>query len=107
MINQENLIEVSGVKLYYDEQSDGSEYGTYYWTEFHTQEGTIPEKKWSWRKFRMVPTGRQIPNYVKRFRFNFWITQSNHMTKSELRDMLERQVELINRAKELENKEFI
>lgn len=101
-------LEVSGVKIYYKLCSDCNEYdGTITWTEFFTKEGTKPEKKWSWRKFRMIPTGKHVPNYVKRFSMNYWITESTHLSKSELRNRLEREVELINRAKELERGEFI
>lgn len=107
MVSEENIIKVSGVKLYYIEQWDTSEYGNAYWTEFYTKEGMKPERRWSWRKFRMISTGKMIPNYVERFVFDFWITESNHLTKSELREKLERQVELINRKRELENKQFI
>lgn len=101
-------IEVSGVTIYYKLCSDCNEVdGTINWTEFFTQEGLKPEKEWSWRKFRMIPTGRQIPNYIKRFSLPYWITESTHLTKSELRKKLERQVELINRAQELERGEFV
>ena len=101
-------IEVSGIDIYYKLCSDCNEYdGDIYWTEFFTLEGEKPLMKWSWKKFRKVDSGKSVPNFVKRFELQFWITESEHLTKSELKNLLERKVELINRKKELERGEII
>jgi len=55
----------------------------------------------------MIPFGNFVPNFIKRFTLDFWITESNHLTKKELREILEKKVELITRSQELQRKEFI
>jgi hypothetical protein len=103
--NEYNTIEVSGVTLYYS--LDCEPYTGAEWTDFYTLEGFVDETKWSWRKFKMIPTGNKLPNYVNRFSLPYYITKSNHLTKEELRKKLERKVELFNRAQELERGDFI
>jgi hypothetical protein len=103
-----NKLEVYGLDIYYTLGHVCHEYdGDLYWTDFYTKEGVKNVKKWSWKKFRMVSTGEVVPNFIERFTLPFWITKSSHLTKKELRTILEKKVSIINREKELERGEFI
>jgi hypothetical protein len=101
-------IKIADIDLYYKLCSECNEAtGTFDWTEFYTKEGLKEVEKWSWKKFKMIPSGNFVPNFIKRFTLDFWITESNHLTKKELKEILEKNVELIKRFQELQRKEFI
>jgi hypothetical protein len=99
-------IEIGGKKFNYDIYSDYNEYdGTYHWTEFY-KTIMVNEKKWSWRKFRFISTSNMVEKKIKLFTIGFDIHNPNY-TKSDIRKKLEREVELLGRAEEIERGEIV
>jgi hypothetical protein len=105
-MNECKKLEVNGRDIYYYTFHCGHPDSNEIFTAFYTLEGKKLEKKWSWRKFRKTPTGVKVDNYVRRFNLNINI-ESNRYTKSEIRNKIEREVELITRAEEIKRGEII
>jgi len=101
-----NKLEVKGRDIYYHTFPCGHPDSNEIFTMFYTLEGKKQVKKWSWSKFRKVPTGVMVDNYVRRFKLNINI-ESNRYTKSEIRNKVEREVELIDRFEEIKRGEII
>jgi len=99
-------LDVNGKTIYYDHYYCGHPDVSELYTKFFTLEGKRTEMKWSWRKFRKVPTGNQIDNYVEIFEFFFDI-EKPYRTKSEVRRKLEYNLELLGRAEEIKKGELI
>lgn len=98
-------IEINGRKFSYKIRYESNEAYSYEWTEFY-KTIMVEEKKWSWRKFKFVLTGKMIENEIKLFDIGFDIHNPRY-TKNDIRKKLEREVELLNRAEEIERGEII
>ena len=81
---------------------DGGEYSE---TKFYEQ-AEVDEKKWNWRKFRMVKTGNRITIMQHAFSLYHDI-HCTRTTKSEIRKLIEREVKLLNRRDEIARGEVI
>ncbi|MEK6828995.1 MAG: hypothetical protein AABY15_02630 [Nanoarchaeota archaeon] len=100
-------IEIDGLTLYYEvEYHEGLDNYSYPVTEFYLLKGKKEEVKWSWRKFRYVKTGNMVDNYIDAFSLGIDIESPSH-TKSDVRSMIERRVELLHREEEIKRGELI
>jgi hypothetical protein len=98
-------LEINGRKFSYDIKHDASEYDSYEWTEFY-KPIMVDEKIWSWRKFRFIKTGNVVEIQRKVFTIGFDIHNPRY-TKNEIREKLEREIELLGRAEEIERGEIV
>lgn len=79
--------------------------GEYSETKFYEQ-AEVDEKKWNWRKFRMIKTGNRI--IIMQHAFSLYRDiHCNRTTKGEIRKLIEREVELLNRRDEITRGEVI
>lgn len=94
-------INVNGREFQYKVGYDCSEYGDYYWTDFY--EGTETETYKKWLFF-----GPTLTKEVGKWVFKVYLNIENpHLTKSEIRQHIERAVELLERKEEIERGEII
>lgn len=98
-------IEVSGRKLNYKILYDVSEFGETYETVFFDKI-MVNEKRWSWRKFKFVETGKLVEEHKTLFCLYFDLHDAAY-TKKDIRNRLQREVELLSRAEEIERGEII
>ena len=87
-------IEVKGRVLEYEVHSNGSEFDTWYWTDFYEGTVTITEKK-GVIFFRKTFT-KTVPKRI--FRVNFDI-ESVFYTKDQIMNAIESSMELVERKK--------
>jgi len=76
------------------------------YTKFYIIGGRISEKKWSWRKFKKVRTGKRIRIYSFKFELELDI-ESPEYTKSHIRNKLEHYLELLGREEEIKKGEIV
>ena len=94
-------INVNGRIFEYEIFSEYNECYTYYWTEFYEGSKLITRKKY-WVFGKII--SEYVPNYMFTLDFNI---ESPNYTKNEVRKKIERQIELLNRKKEIEKSEII
>ena len=94
-------ITISGQEFEYKVFHDCTEHGDWYWTEFY--QGTEEE---TYRKYLFFGEKkiRIIPKLIFTEHTNI---EDNCYTKANIKKRLERQVELLNRKKEIERGEII
>ena len=94
---------IDDTKIFYrKEYTDGG--GEF--TQIYRLDGQKPEKLWSWRNFKYVPTGNDIDNYVGTCYINYWIEDTSYR-KSDVRRSLDYKMELINREDEINRGEVV
>lgn len=98
-------IEINGRKLNYKIYYSSSEYGDSYETVFFDKI-MVQEKRWSWRKFKFVETGKLIEENKKLFCLYLDLHDATY-TKSEIREKLNKKMEILGRAEEIERGEVI
>ena len=98
-------LDINGRKFLYEINKYSDEIATYEWTEFFKLI-MVDEKKWSWRKFKFIPTGNMIEKKIKVFTISCDIHNPRY-TKKEIRQKLEKEIELLGRAEEIERGEII
>jgi len=98
-------LEVNGILLFYKQYWCGHPDESELYTKFYTLE-KVPEKKWSWIRFRKIRTGRVVDDFVERFELSLDIENPNY-TKGQIRKKIEHQVELMGRTEELNRGEII
>lgn len=98
-------IEISGKKFNYRIDYDCSEFGETYQTVFF-KKIMVDEKIWSWRKLRFLNTGKLVEKDKTLFCLYFDM-HSPEYTKAEIKNRLEKEVELLGRAEEIERGEII
>ena len=92
---------VNGQQFEYKVCSDVSEYDTYSWTEFYRGVEAV-----TYRKYWLF--GEKVTVYKPKFVFKIYHDIENKgYTKAEVRKWIEREVELLNRADEIEKGEII
>ena len=88
--------------FYYKIMSRDGEYGVWYWTDFyHTNDKTkFVKKYWLW--------GPQVIKFDNDYAFKIDVNvESCKRTKDEVRGLMMRQVELLERCKEIEKGNII
>ena len=84
-------------KIFSDDMGDG----VYYWTEFY--QGTEEE---TYRKYLLF--GEKKIRIIPKFMFKIWDSiEDNSYTKSQMKEKLERKVELLFRQEEITRGEII
>ena len=94
-------ITVKDYTLHYKVEYDVNEFGDCEWTDFFLGTETVTRRKF-WLFGKKIE--KQVPKFV--FSVNFDI-ETPTRTKQEIREILERRVELLNRAEEIEKGEII
>jgi hypothetical protein len=92
---------IDGHTFKYELCCDTTEYGDYYWTEFYQGEETVTRKKfWLF--------GEKITKTQPKLVFKLDIDIENpYYTKSDIREMLNRKIELMGRKSEIERGEIV
>ena len=87
--------------FHYTVQYDCSEYGDYYWTEFYQETYTKTYKKY----WLFGPTlTREIPIILFKLGLNI---EDKCFTKKDIKERLDRQIELLEREEEIKRGEII
>jgi hypothetical protein len=108
---EENLkikkLDFDGKELLYRKTFGGNGHDySYPTTTFYVMDGKRELTEWNWRKFRRVGTGIMVDRYVATFSLNFWIKEIEY-TKADIRERVERNMELHERPEELRKGEIV
>lgn len=99
-------LKINGRTIYYRQYWDGHPDDSELNTRFYILEGMKPEKKFSWRSLKRIPTGKFVENYVHKFTLYLDI-ESSEYTKGQIRKKLERDLELLGREDEIKRGEIV
>jgi hypothetical protein len=94
-------IELDGIQMKYEIFSESSEYGDYYWTEFYIGTKTLVKRKYGLFGEKIK---KEIP--FKVFQLNISIEDPDY-TKKDIRERIERKLELLGRKSEIERGEIV
>lgn len=94
-------ININGKEFKYEIFYDASEYSEYYLTVFYDCINTVEYRKYLLFGPKLI---KEVGNEVFRVHFNI---EDPSLTKGELRDILERKVELLQREEEIKKGELI
>lgn len=101
MVHNIKSLVVSNTTLYYRLGYHDLHYDTVHYTQFYLELKTkFVKKYWLWGELV------EVPDYQEAFRVNFDIEQPTH-TKNELREILERKLELYYREDQIKRGELI
>lgn len=94
-------ITINNKTFYYVVQLNCTEYGNYYWTEFYQETYTETYKKY----WLFGPTlTREIPIILFQL---YCDIEDKYLTKSDVKERIQRQVELLDREEEIKRGEII
>lgn len=87
--------------FWYEIEVDSSEYGDYYTTNFYQGTETVKRKKY-------ILFGAEIVKTVPKLVFSLYMNiEDPSYTKSDIRALISREIELMNRVEEIERGEII
>ena len=84
-----------------DSETDPYEFGHYYWTDFY--QGTEKKLRPQWKFWKGLKTV-EVPKYVFTVHDNI---ESEHLSKEEVRELVERPIKLLRRKGEIQRGEIV